>query len=72
MYDTNGNWQKQKVHLGVTKSGQYGLFTGSYLAWPLTEDQYQSLLAHPENGPCFVANLDFEYETRASAIKNER
>ena len=29
---------KQKVHIGVTESGQRGLFTGNYLAFPLRDN----------------------------------
>jgi hypothetical protein len=32
---------KQQVSLGVTQSGQHGLFTGGFLAFPLTKEQYE-------------------------------
>lgn len=33
----------QKVSLGITKSGQHGLFTNRMLAYPLTKEQYDWL-----------------------------
>lgn len=32
--------QPQLVRLGRTDSGQHGLFTGGFLAWPLSESDY--------------------------------
>lgn len=66
MYDRNGVWQKQRVHLGRTVAGQWGLFTGGYLAWGFgsgtgkphtdTDKPTAAQVAHV----CKIANFELE------------
>lgn len=39
--------QRQQVRLGRTQSGQHGLFTGGFLAWPLSPEEHAALSAMP-------------------------
>lgn len=51
---------KQIVNLGVTLSGARGLFTGGYLAMPLTPEQYDKFSADTEALKAYCARLDFQ------------
>lgn len=45
MYDSNGIWQKQKVHFGYLQDGTPGLFTGHFLACHLAEGENPKAVA---------------------------
>ena len=61
MYDKDGNWQKQKVHLGITQSGQHGFFTGHTLAWPLTASEFMLYSLDLDLAANYAASLDFQF-----------
>lgn len=40
MYNKQGVWERQKVHLNRTQSGRYGYFTGFWLSWSLSYEDF--------------------------------
>jgi hypothetical protein len=46
-HNADGSWHQQSVHLGITRSGTLGLFTGNTLCWPLSHAEYGRLCALP-------------------------
>ena len=52
----------QKVHLSRTQSGTPGLFTGHYLAFSLTEEQFEKFTKDREALQQYVQRLRFELE----------
>jgi hypothetical protein len=54
--------KQQQVHLSRTQSGRPGLFTGHFLAWHLTEQQFHAFAADRKALSAYCAKLNFQLE----------
>lgn len=61
-YDSKGVFHVQRVHLGVTESGRYGLFTGNTLAHSLDMDAYVKYVGNASMLRQHCQMLGFELE----------
>jgi hypothetical protein len=61
---------KQKVHLGVTQSGNPGFFTGNYLALNLTAEEYEKSKQDAQYAKQLAARLGFEFEDKTYEATN--
>jgi hypothetical protein len=57
---------KQTVSLGRAQSGAYGLFTGHYMAWPLTPQEYSMLNAQPALAEAYCKGRGFQFKSEES------
>ncbi len=56
--------KRQRVHLGVTQSGIRGLFTGNFMAMPISLLEYRKAQADRKYAEQLAHRFNFRFEDR--------